>query len=56
MNVKQTRIVGFRDFSPLFSDGLFLYLSIVHFDFDFFCVSKPVKVYQKFTKIHVRLD
>ena len=44
-NVKQTRIGGFRDFFPLHSEALFLYLSIAHFVFDFSCVSKPVKVY-----------
>ena len=44
-NVKQTRMGGFGDLSSLFSDALFLYLSIAHFAFDFFSVSKPVKVY-----------
>ena len=44
-NVNPTRIGGFRDLSSFFPDALFLYLSIAHFAFDFFCVSKPVKVY-----------
>ena len=36
---------GFGDLSCLLSYALFLYLSFAHFVFNFFCVSKPVKVY-----------
>ena len=43
--MKQTRIGGFGDLPSLLSDALFLYLSIAHFVFHFFYVSKPVKVY-----------
>ena len=35
----------FTDFCPLFSDALFLYLSIANFVFDFIFANKPVKLY-----------
>ena len=44
-NVNQTQIGGFGDISYLLSDALFVYLSLAYFVFDFFCLSKPVKVY-----------